>query len=36
MKTKRKTSASTKPRRDIYADITKQLIAAIEANPGDP
>ena len=36
MKTKRKYNANSKPRRDIYADITNQLIAAIEANPGEP
>jgi antirestriction protein ArdC len=29
-------SRNNAPRRDIYAEITNQLIAAIEANPGQP
>lgn len=31
-----KSSRNTKPRRDIHADITNQLIVAIEADPGQP
>ncbi|MGD9727740.1 MAG: ArdC-like ssDNA-binding domain-containing protein [Nitrospiraceae bacterium] len=31
-----KTSRNTKPRRDIHAEITNQLIASIEADPGQP
>ena len=27
---------STRPRQDIHAEITNKLVAAIEANPGEP